>query len=193
MKKVLLILLSVALVLSMAGAVAGAHNGATTSYVDQDTGTTSSAVPVSLTIAEKYTVKIPTYFEFTYSSTLSAYSASADISVDIDLIGQSEHVWVNVSSAQYNNGWVMKSDNQADTVEYEYLMDVSDGANSHPLENLEKGDTSPIINGGAVISVPDTQKDEVIKTIHLKMVDTPIAAAVYTDQLTFTINVGHLS
>ena len=71
MKKVLLILLSLALVLSMTGVVAGEHNGATKTYQDKPSGYQADPVEVSLTISEKYTVKQKNIYIFGCSFLLS--------------------------------------------------------------------------------------------------------------------------
>lgn len=196
MKKVLLILLSLALVLSMTGVVAGEHNGATKTYQDKPSGYQADPVEVSLTISEKYTVKIPTEFKFTKSSDPNAYTASAMISGKIELIGLNEYLWVNVTSVNYDQskGWVLTSDNLNDpNPKYRYLMGVSDSANNHPLESLGSSADSPIKNHDGVLEMPHDQTSEEINYIHLKIVDNPTFAAEYTDYLTFTINVGLLN
>lgn len=196
MKKVLLILLSLALVLSMTGVVAGEHNGATTTYQDKPSGYVADPVKVYLTISEKYTVKIPTEFKFTKSTDPNAYTASAMISGKIELIGMNEHLWINVTSENYDQDkeWVLTSDNRNDlTPEYRYLMDVSESSNIHPLEDLDSDDKSPIKNNGNVLEIPHSDTTEKIRYIHLKIVDNPTFAAEYTDYLTFTINVGLLN
>lgn len=196
MKKVLLILLSLALVLSMTGVVAGEHNGATKTYQDKPSGYQADPVEVSLTISEKYTVKIPTEFKFTKSSDPNAYTASAMISGKIELIGLNEQLWVNVTSDNYDQakGWILTSDNNNDpNPTYRYLMGVSYSANDHPLASLDNNSESPIKNNGVVLNMPHYQTTEEIKYIHLKMVETPTFAAEYIDYLTFTINVGLLN
>ena len=191
MKKVLLILLIMALVLSMAGTVAGKLVTETTTISDEPTGTTVDSVLVSYTISEEYTVKIPTHFEFTASS--SGVTAGALISVDIDRIGEGEYVWVNVTSSQYTDHWNLKSDNSNDQDRYRYHMGVTESSNDHPDFGTNNHDSVCIENGGEVMNVPDTELDEVNRYIHLKLVDVPEGAATYTDSLTFTINVGPYS
>lgn len=184
MKKVLLILLSLALVLSMTGVVAGDYSEMVEQFKDVDAGG-SKDVTVSFSVHNSYIVKFPA--EFTFSST--NYKAGGTIYAEVTTIGEGETLDVEITSDNsdaYN--WYLTSDNDNDQTKYRYYVNVNTDSEGHLTGN--EGE-SPVKSGTKIISIAaDSVEKQVTKIIHMYLVDRPTSAAYYSDAITFTVTIG---
>lgn len=203
MKKVLMILLSAILVLSMAGVVS-AVDATTQSFtqVDLNGGLSGSKTAnVTLTLKELFTVTLPAEFILEPASDGLSYYTKGSLKVDIIRLDQGHTLSISVDSVNYDsnsNFWnlvlMRESVNGVlEKVEGGAKLPYSMGFGS---ENSHVGDdgNTPInkANGDAYI-ISETNVDVMDKFIHVKMA-TPssgtINSAVYQDQLTFTVTVN---
>ena len=184
MKKVLLILLSLALVLSMTGVVAGDYSEMVEQFKDVDAGG-SKDVTVSFSVHNSYVVKFPA--EFTFSST--NYKAGGTIYAEVSTIGEGETLNVTITGSNSDaDNWYLTSDNENDPDKYTYYVDVNTNADGH-LDGSEG--SSPIKSGATIISIAaDAAEKQMTKIIHMFLVDPPTSAAYYSDTITFTVTIG---
>lgn len=184
MKKVLLILLSLALVLSMTGVVAGDYSQMVEQFKDVDAGG-SKDVTVSFSVHNSYVVKFPA--EFTFSST--DYKAGGTINAEITTIGEGE--FLNVTITGFNSDesdWYLTSDNANDHKNYKYYVAVNTDTEGHLTGNEP---SSPVKSGETIISIAaDSAEKQMTKIIHMLLVDRPTSAAYYSDKITFTVTIG---
>ena len=209
MKKVLLILLSMALVFSMAGGVFGA----TTEYTETISGDGKNAVndlggsseaKVSYSIHNTYVVKVPAVFTFTevVVDSETRYTAGSSIYAKITTIGPGEYLNVTMiskngqqsSNPEDRDKWFLKpstlDDEVTDTSQmYEYYVKTSDSSSDH-IENIGPDSSSPFKSGGIALSISSESTIEHIKHIHMHIAKVPTAAAEYTDTITFRVTIG---
>ena len=209
MKKVLLILLSMALVFSMAGGVFGA----TTQYSETISGDGenpetdlggSSEARVSYSIHNTYVVKVPAVFTFSevVENGEARYTAGSSIYAKITTIGPNEYLNVTMTSKNGHQSsnpadvekWFLKpstlGDDVTDTSQmYEYYVKMSDSSSDH-IASIGPGSSSPLKSGGIALSIPSGSTMEYIKHIHMRIANVPTAAAEYTDTITFRVTIG---
>ena len=193
MKKVLLILLSMALVFSMAGIVAGEETGRDQTIEGEDGNNDAggeATADVIFRIHNGYVVELPSEFVFSETSTGSGrYTAGSSIKVDITTIGFGDYL--NITMKSKNGGdslnWYLKSDDSDDDYDYPYFVDVNTDTENH----IDSAATeSPIKNGEIVVSVPSDVTDPKTYLIHMLLKEIPTAAADYSDEITFTVTIG---
>jgi len=195
MKKVLLILLSIGLILSMVGAVAGE----TTTYEQTISGDGNNAATdsggfrtaeVTYSIHNTYVVKVPSNFVFSKATIEDedALTAGSSILAKITTIGPNEYLNVTMESSndQSSEGkWFLQSD--ADNSLHEYYVKISDSSTDHiDITQSE----SPLKSGEVAVSIPSGDTNEHIKHVHMRLKTIPTAAAEYTDTVTFTVTIG---
>ena len=195
MKKVLLILLSIGLILSMVGAVAG-----TTTTYDQtisgdgnnpatDLGGSKTA-EVTYSVHNTYVVKVPSRFEFSESTIddAAALTAGSQIYAKITTIGPNEYLNVTMKSSNEENSngkWYLNS--SADQSLHEYYVKVSTSSDDHiDITQPE----SPLKSGEVAVYIPSGDTNEHTYYVHMRLVTIPTAAAEYTDTVTFTVTIG---
>lgn len=140
-----------------------ANVSATTLNETNDAGETK----IEYTVDETYTVVIP-----------------AEVVVSKDTETPAEYdVVVKDLLIPYESSLVV-------SVEYEGKLKLFEhAATTLEYQMIKSSDSSVIVNGGEVISVPAGTVDEQVEKISAKLIETPIIAGNYEDTATFKINV----
>lgn len=196
MKKVLLILLSIGLILSMVGAVAGE----TTTYEQTISGDGNNAATdlggsktaeVTYSIHNTYVVKVPSKFVFSKATVEDedALTAGSSIFAKITTIGPNEYLNVTMEGSHDQNSegkWYLQSDADNNDL-YEYYVKISDSSTDHIDLNQPTG---LLTSGEVAVSIPSGDTNEHIKHVHMRLLTIPTAAAEYTDTITFRVTIG---
>ena len=192
MKKVLLILISLALFVSMTGAVSGEYFTGTPISISGEASGYSEDVEVKLVISDSYTVTIPANFKIDGED---EYTAGAPVSATVTRLGADESLMLSISSTQYddNDEWRLKSNHESDEKQYyRYIIGVNTDANEHSF--MHGRQDSPVKNNDIILTyTPGQDTGTMVKQIHILVLDKPTSAAEYTDSLKFTVTIGETS
>ena len=192
MKKVFVILLTVALVLSMAGSVYGKTIDGSDTLNPGKTATST----VTLTLTDSYVVTIPDDFDLDDvdvggDGTIDYYSTSGIVKGKIKHIAENYDLVVSIETQDYisENGWMLKKldangDPSADEDDwYQYYMRAGDHVEDINEIDLLVTDTNP-----DVLTVPYDMYNEKTIELHVKLVGAlPTVAGKYQDTLTFKV------
>lgn len=196
MKKVLLILLSIGLILSMVGAVAGE----TTTYdktisgdgnnPNTDLGGSETAV-VTYSIHNTYVVQVPSRFVFSQETIegAAALTAGSQIYAKITTIGPGEYLNVTMKGSnddQNTEGrWFLRS--SADNSLHEYYVKITGSSEDH-IDLSQPTDL--LTSGGVAVSLRSDNTNGHTYHVHMRLLTIPTAAAEYSDTITFKVTIG---
>ena len=184
MKKVLTILLGMILVISMICCVSAAP----TEIKDTETGG-SGLTKVTLSLSEKYTIKIPDQLSITEMET-GVFRGKAEISGKIFMLdpGSSVNVTISSEGASYDSGSWYLTNSKDSNEKIPYFINV-DG---HVDPNAP---SSPITPGMEVFSL--SSEDYAVAEftsaeIHCRLMDTNFSSSGdFTDNLKFVVELRH--
>ena len=196
MKKVLMILLSAMLVLSMVGFVsadtATSKEPITHDFLnDQTTGSTTSDTKVTLALSQSFEVELPADFALTAAAPGDPYTGLAHVKATVYLLNVGNQLTVSVSSTNVvddshviggtDNYWVLKNGNE----ELKYVIKDASNDGDHvnlaaPTEWLAEGENFIMLTGQGVQE----------KYLHFRVSDAITNVGTFTDTLTFTISVS---
>lgn len=196
MKKVLLILLSIGLILSMVGAVAGETT--VYDYTISGDGNNPTAdlggshtAEVTYSIHNTYVVQVPSKFVFSKETIDGddALTAGSSIFAKITTIGPNEYLNVTMTGSnddQDSEGrWFLKS--SADNSLHEYYVKISSSSEDHI--DLDQP-TGLLTSGEVAVSIPSGDTNGHTSHVHMRLLTLPTAAAEYTDTITFRVTIG---
>lgn len=190
MKKVFVILLTVALVLSMAGS----GYGKTIEGSDTSNPTKTAKSTVTLTLTDSYVVTIPDAFyldavDADNNGTVDYYAKSQTVRGKIKHINEHHDLVVSIDTEEYltEHGWWLKKVEAGSTSNdhnewFEYYMKAGGHVEDTTGSDLVT-DTNP-----NVLKIPYNTYNEQTSELHVKLVGRlPTVAGTYEDILTFKV------
>ena len=204
MKKVLMLLLSAMLVLSMASVVSAADHQITQETLpktDVDSSPTTEMVTstVKLSVSERYTVNIPTEFIFDYNKELNAHTTSGNIKVDIYHLNHGTELNIYVDEddvlssgagtyASSGTEWhLYKYDESTSSYDYAsnvaYVMKVSTVSGHIEDPTTDTG----LISVGASEPILSRDVTDFTNYLHMRVTGDPATDGAYQSKLTFTV------
>ena len=182
MKKIFVVLLGLALVLSMSGIVSAAGE-----VIMYDTPEQSGTATVSLSLHSIYTVTLPGNIPLDYNGN-DAFVGNSSFDVDIQRLGAGEHLNITVKGTNVGDDddkWYLKYGEN--TIEYQ-LGVGSQGNHIGSTNNRELTKTENMLVEDTDTSVKDQYLHA--RVMYSTVENLELTNEEYIDTLTFTVNIG---
>ena len=183
MKKIFVVLLGLALVLSMSGIASAAEP------IKYDTVDKTGTATVSLSLHSIYTVTLPGNIPLNYNGN-DAFVGNSSFDVDIQRLGANEYMNITVkgtNSGTDDNKWYLKYDENPNTIEYQLGVGTQ-GNHIGSNKNRELTKTNNKLVEDTNTSVKDYYLHARVLYSTVETLD--LTNEEYTDILTFTVNIG---